>query len=59
MVLSSVKCSDCDASIAIADDALKGEIVACPDCGLDFEVVAPGATPTIKALVIEKEDWGE
>ncbi|HZY47708.1 MAG TPA: lysine biosynthesis protein LysW [Candidatus Bathyarchaeia archaeon] len=54
-----MKCSDCDASIAIADDALKGEIVACPDCGLDFEVVAPGATPTIKALVIEKEDWGE
>jgi len=57
--LSSEKCPDCDASITIADDALKGEIVSCPDCGLDYEVVATGPTPTIKPLVIEKEDWGE
>jgi alpha-aminoadipate/glutamate carrier protein LysW len=57
--LTSEKCPDCDAAITVPDDAVQGEIVNCPDCGLDLEVVKSGSTISIKALVVEKEDWGE
>ncbi len=43
----------------IPEDAVQGEIVTCPDCGLDLEVSVSGQNRTVKALVIEKEDWGE
>ena len=36
--MSDVKCTDCEAPIVIPDDAVDGEIVTCPDCGLDLEV---------------------
>jgi alpha-aminoadipate carrier protein LysW len=58
-LLKNEKCPDCDAAVSIADDAVQGEIVTCPDCGLDLEVVKSGADTSIKALVVEKEDWGE
>lgn len=56
---SEEKCPDCEASISVPDDAVEGEIVTCPDCGLDLEVHIEGQTRRIKPLVLEKEDWGE
>ena len=57
--MSFEKCVDCDAEITVPDDAVNGEIVSCPDCGLDFEVVLASQGRSIKPVVIEKEDWGE
>jgi len=57
--MSFEKCADCDAQVTIPDDAVNGEIVSCPDCGLDFEVVVGAKGRSIKPVVIEKEDWGE
>lgn len=57
--MSIEKCADCDAQVEIPDDAVTGEIVSCPDCGLDFEVVVSPQGRSIKPVVIEKEDWGE
>lgn len=55
-----VKCPDCEANVVVADDALAGEIVSCPDCGLDLEVKAiEGQTVELLKLSVEKEDWGE
>ncbi len=53
------KCPDCEASIPIPEDAVQGEIVTCPDCGLDLEVIVVGQTLAIKAVTVQKEDWGE
>lgn len=53
------KCTDCEASIPIPEDAVQGEIVTCPDCGLDLEVIVVGPTLAVKAVVVQKEDWGE
>ena len=57
--MSLEKCVDCDAQVTVPDDAVKGEIVSCRDCGLDFEVVEGTQGLSIKPVVIEKEDWGE
>ena len=57
--MSSEKCVDCDAQVSVPDDAVNGEIVSCPDCGLDFEVVVVNQGRSIKPVVVEKEDWGE
>ena len=50
-------CPECDAEIPLAD-VMQGEIVVCPDCGVDLEVVS--LEPLTLALApMEEEDWGE
>lgn len=50
-------CPECEADIKL-DKPLKGEIVVCPDCGVELEVV--GLTPLQLDLAPEEEeDWGE
>ncbi len=55
----SEKCPDCEAAVPVPEDAVQGEVVTCPDCGLDLEVSVSGQNRMVKALVVEKEDWGE
>lgn len=44
----------------IPGDAFRGELLTCPDCGLDYEVVELNSgSVVIKAAEIEGEDWGE
>jgi alpha-aminoadipate carrier protein LysW len=57
--LTNEKCPDCEAVVSVPEDAVQGEILSCPDCGLDLEVTKVGQNQAIKALVVEKEDWGE
>jgi alpha-aminoadipate carrier protein LysW len=57
--MSIEKCIDCEAAVQVPDDAVDGEIVTCPDCGLDLEVKVGPQGRSVKALVLEKEDWGE
>ena len=52
------KCPECDAEVTVGSDAVKGEIVSCPDCGAELEVKE--TTPLALALAPEaQEDWGE
>jgi alpha-aminoadipate/glutamate carrier protein LysW len=51
-------CPECEATLTIPADALEGEIVPCPDCGAELEVVS--VAPVTLALAPEvQEDWGE
>ena len=51
-------CPECDAAVTVGADAVKGEIVSCPDCGAELEVTA--IAPLVLALAPEaEEDWGE
>ncbi len=55
-----VVCPDCTAEFDVPDDVMVGEIVSCPDCGLDLEVEkVEGSNVEIQKIAIEKEDWGE
>lgn len=57
-----VQCEECGATISVPDDALPGEIISCPDCGTEYEVVS--VDPKAKKVELKKaeevkEDWGE
>lgn len=51
------KCLQCEAEIPL-ENPEKGELVECPDCGTELEVVE---TNPVKFDVApkEEEDWGE
>lgn len=53
-------CIDCGADLEVSDDVLQGEIIGCPDCGLDYFLdEGEDGTKHLKELLIEGEDWGE
>lgn len=53
----TANCPECEAVIALTD-VEKGEIVQCPDCGAELEVVSV-APVTLELAPEEEEDWGE
>ena len=56
--MSTVSCIECAAEIVLAENTEVGEIIVCPDCGVDLEVTA--LEPAIIQLApMEQEDWGE
>lgn len=53
-----MNCPECEATLALNTDLIEGEIVPCPDCGADLEVLS--VAPLELALAPEvEEDWGE
>ena len=54
------ECNDCGADLCIPNDARKGEIIGCGDCGLDYVMVINNSgNLLLEELLIEGEDWGE
>jgi len=51
-------CPECAAEIELDDDVLEGEIVDCPDCGVELEVVSVDPL-ALDLAPEEEEDWGE
>jgi alpha-aminoadipate carrier protein LysW len=56
-MMSTASCPECDAKIELKD-VMQGEIVVCPDCGVDLEVVSVEPL-TLDLAPMEEEDWGE
>jgi len=57
-IMNTVTCTECEAEITLEEGTEVGEIIVCPDCGVDLEVVslAPAA---VELAPMEEEDWGE
>ena len=51
-------CTECEAEITLAPSTEVGEIIQCPDCGLDLEVISVDPAELAPAPE-EEEDWGE
>ncbi len=51
-------CPECAAEIELDDNVIEGEIVDCPDCGVELEVVSVDPL-TLELAPEEEEDWGE
>lgn len=56
--MQSTSCPECEADITVQDGAVIGEIVPCPECGMEFEIVSMDPLELDEAPEIE-EDWGE
>jgi alpha-aminoadipate carrier protein LysW len=52
-------CIDCTADLEVPEDVLEGEIISCPDCGLDYVIEIENNMFFLKQLTCEGEDWGE
>jgi alpha-aminoadipate carrier protein LysW len=53
-----MNCPECAADLDLAADVEEGEIVVCPDCGAELEVVSLDPLAVELAPEVE-EDWGE
>jgi alpha-aminoadipate carrier protein LysW len=51
-------CPECEATLTL-DNVLPGEIVVCPDCGIELEVTAIAPSVELALAPQEAEDWGE
>jgi alpha-aminoadipate carrier protein LysW len=56
--MNTTACIECAGAIELNDDLLLGEIVECPDCGVELEVVAL-EPPALDLAPEVQEDWGE
>lgn len=54
----SSECPECGAPVPFPGDAMVGEILPCPDCGIELEVTALDP-PAVALAPAEEEDWGE
>lgn len=52
------ECVECGAVIVVPDDVMQGEILPCPDCGADLEVISLEPL-AVDLAPMEMEDWGE
>lgn len=52
-----VSCPECEANLDFEEDEVdEGEIVSCPDCGADYEVVGTEPLQLVKVEEEEEED---
>ncbi|MBI4539910.1 MAG: lysine biosynthesis protein LysW [Gemmatimonadetes bacterium] len=56
--IAGVSCPECAAALPIQGTPIPNEIIPCPDCGVELEVVS------VEPLAVElappvQEDWGE
>lgn len=56
--MSTVICTECEAEITLEEGTEAGEIIVCPDCGVDLEIVSLDPA-TVELAPMEEEDWGE
>ena len=52
------KCLECGSEISASADLMVAEIIACPGCQSEFEVISIDPVQLMLAPEIE-EDWGE
>jgi alpha-aminoadipate carrier protein LysW len=51
-------CPECDAELVIPVNAMENELMSCPDCGTELEIISLSPVQVERAPEVE-EDWGE
>jgi len=51
-------CPECDATVALRGGVERGEVVSCPDCNAELEVIRV-EPPYLVLAPPEEVDWGE
>jgi alpha-aminoadipate/glutamate carrier protein LysW len=56
--MSAPTCPECGGNVTIPTNAIQHELIPCPDCGTELEIVS--LNPLALELAPEvQEDWGE
>ncbi len=56
----NTKCKICGEKIGVPEDSMVGELIECPSCGMNFEIVSTvEGNVEIKPAENVGEDWGE
>jgi alpha-aminoadipate carrier protein LysW len=58
MNMSQSLCPECAANVTLSGDVMQHELLPCPDCGTELEVVSLNPVVLERAPEVE-EDWGE
>jgi alpha-aminoadipate carrier protein LysW len=53
-----VNCVVCEGKVKVSDELMEGEIITCPDCGSELEVISLDPLTVVEAPEVQ-EDWGE
>ncbi len=56
--MNAINCLECGALVESGSDLIIGEILECPDCAIELEVIQVDPLSIELAPEIE-EDWGE
>lgn len=51
-------CPECEATVDVDADVEEGEILECPECGVELEVISTNPVE-LGIAPQEEEDWGE
>jgi alpha-aminoadipate carrier protein LysW len=53
-------CPECESDLDIEeDDVTEGDVVECPECGTEFEVVTTGPLELVKVGEEDEEDYDD
>lgn len=58
MSAKAFNCPECAAEFPLEEGTEVGEILVCPECGVDLEVISLDP-PVVELAPMEEEDWGE
>lgn len=56
--MNTTACPECAADITLPANAMQHEILSCPDCGTELEIVSLNP-PQVELAPEIQEDWGE
>jgi len=55
--MANVECLECGFELTL-EDIEEGELIVCPECGTEMEVVSIDPI-SLEPAPVEEEDWGE
>jgi alpha-aminoadipate carrier protein LysW len=54
------ECPSCYFEIELDEGTIEGEVIPCPDCGVDLEILKiEGEVAKVQIAEMTEEDWGE
>ncbi|MGC9522108.1 MAG: lysine biosynthesis protein LysW [Anaerolineae bacterium] len=56
--MATVLCPECEGELMLDENVEESEIIVCPDCGVELEVLSVDPIELAMAPEVE-EDWGE
>jgi alpha-aminoadipate carrier protein LysW len=60
MIMVKCECPSCYFKIELEEGTIEGEVIPCPDCGVDLEITKiEGDQVEVIVAELAEEDWGE